>query len=247
VSYSTTADTLTVLVESHSNHAANQEVDVFIDVDLDGSADRLMSTYNADTGGFDGGLYWWDDVGGVWEMYAVPDPFQYTSGWDFVMFGADLADLGNPMVAYTYAYAHNPAYTATDEAPDVIQYFSDYGVLALSDTPFFIFDSAGVWEVIGNGDGSIDPAETWAVEILMTNAGVADSTVTSGTVVSNDGEIILTSDFADFGMMLSGDTAAGNPEYEFVVAPWAAPGTYTLILEMDGDGYTQEISLSLTI
>ena len=247
VSYSTTNTTLTVMVESHSNHNANQEVNVLLDTDLDGSADILLSTNNVDTGDFDGGLYWWDDFAGAWEMWAVPDPFQFNAGWDFVMYGVELEDLGNPMVMYAYAAAYNAAYTDVDDAPDTIQYFSDFGVIGLSDTPFFIFEDGDVDEVSGNGDYTIDPGETWSVDISVTNAGVADSLVTEGTLVSYDPEIILTEDVSDFGTMLSGDTASGAPSFEFVVAPWAASGFYDLGLLMDGDGYTHEISLSIGI
>ena len=246
VSYSTDSTTLTVMVESHSNHNANQEVNVFLDVDLDGGADILLSTTNVDTGDFDGGLYWWDDVGGAWEMWAVPDPFQFNAGWDFVMYGVELADLGHPMVTYAYANAYNPAYSDVDDAPDTIQYFSDFGVISISDTPFFVFESGPVNEVSGDGDFNIEPGETWEVEVSVRNAGLADSLATTGAMTSYDPEIIVTQDFADFGTVLSGDSATGSPMFEFVVAPWATSGTYSLGLEMDGDGYTREIELSLS-
>jgi hypothetical protein len=246
VSYSTTTTTLTVMVESHSSHNASQEVNVFLDVDLDGGADILLSTTNVDTGDFDGGLYWWDDVGGAWEMWAVPDPFQFNAGWDFVMFGVELADLGHPMVTYAYANAYNAAYTDVDDAPDTIQYFSDFGVISISDTPFFVFEGGPVYEVSGDGDSYIEPGETWEVEVSVRNAGLADSLVTDGTLTSYDAEIIVTGDYSDFGTVLSGDSATGNPSFEFVVAPWATSGTYSLGLLMDGDGYTREIELSLS-
>ena len=81
------------LVNSHSAHDADQEVNVLLDTDLDGVADYRLSTLN-DNGQQWGGLYSYSNE--VWSHVGDLDAFDYDAGASYTHMAMDLTDLGSP-------------------------------------------------------------------------------------------------------------------------------------------------------
>jgi len=75
-------------------------------------------------------------------------------------------------------------------------------------------------EVDGDGDGRIEPGETWSVRPILRNAGgVAATEVSARLVTSTPGVTVLPPDTASFGDLLPGAAVPAIVPIEFMVDP----------------------------
>ncbi len=91
--------------------------------------------------------------------------------------------------------------------------------------PILLFDSIErpPLELAGDGDGNIEPGETWGVRVLLRNAGGDPALgVEARVATENSGVIFFESDQTTFGDIPSGETA-GSIE----VVPFTVDGSFT--------------------
>jgi hypothetical protein len=139
---------------------------------------------------------------------------------------------------------HTAEFTITTQA-DTSVFTSGFSLLfsapELSNSLIMLDDAAG-----GNGNGQIDPGETVAVTMNVTNTGHCTSGNVSvqlflfgNYVSSNPAPVSL-------GPLSSG--ASGNSTFSFAVAPEAVPGSgFSLFVTAEAGPYTCVSSLNLSI
>ncbi len=247
VQYLTDGTDLTLLITSHSTHEADQQVNFFMDTDLDGVADFVVSTLDGDVGDFGGGLYSWDDVNG-WEQFASPVAYQYDAGSAFVLYSVALSDIGDPELLAGYAVALDPSGAAADYAPDDISSLLGQAIIPLADIPYILLEGRTLTEQSGNGDTFVDPDEVWRVELEVRNIGAAASAVTSGILSSADADLNINGGDVQFGAVAPGSTAVGATQPMLVLDAAADPlGIFTLQLTVDADGSLFDLSFQILL
>ena len=220
------------LVNSHSAHQADQEVAVMLDTDLDGVADFKLSTLN-DNGQQWGGFYNGD--GQNWNHVSDLDAFDYNDGANYTHMAMDIADLGSP--SFAFAYASAKAGNDTDLAPNDISDTDDWGLMVFANEPYIKRGTTTWTEVTGNGDGFIDPGETWDANVEARNVGLGISANTVGTMTSADADVVVVNSALNWGSVAVGATASSATAAQIAVDAGApSDGQYTLDVAVTGDG-----------
>ncbi len=235
-----------VLVTSHDNHAADQEVVVLMDTDRDGNDDYALSTIDADSGFFSGGVYRW--VEPSWIQIGTPDEFMFTSGSDFAFWTVPLAMLGDPAFAITGVRTSDPVGPGTDDMPDDLDDADDRAVLILGEEPYLVLDGQAMTQVVGNGDNFPDPGETWNIDVTVANIGTADTTNASGTLSSSDADVTVTQSSINFGTVVAGGTTtSSSPGTITIDAAAPADGTYELALAVTASGHQFDLRIVVVL
>ncbi len=245
VFYGLDGEDLLVTVVSHSDHEGDQEVDMFLDVDLDGDYDRAVSTIDTESDTFIGGVFVWD---GGWVQTSQPTRFEYVSGTDFVLIGVPVVDLGNLVQARAYAVVKDVTEEYSDFVPDDPEETLDLALLEVAEAPFLVLDGSVPAEVAGNGDLYIDAGEQWNVTLSVSNLGTADGAVVTGELTSPVPEITVTDGAVSFGAVAMGTSATGAPVPLLTIDAGApASASFDLVLAVDADGRTFELPVRVAL
>ncbi len=246
VYYASDGTDLTVMVTGYGAHNADGEVDVFLDTNLDMTADFVLSTYDMVTGTYVGGVFEWDADLGQWSQMAGLVTFEYEAGTGHVLWTFPLESLGDPALAY--AYALSIAGYDTDYAPDDPTVEADMGLLVVVDAPYIQLEDEAFTEQTGDGDAFPDPGEVWRAELTIRNIGTTAAAVASGVLVSPDPLINVVNGNVNFGAVAPGASAVGatQPILEIDAAA-AESGVYTLVLTVDADGVLFDLDLQLSL
>jgi hypothetical protein len=102
-------------------------------------------------------------------------------------------------------------------------------------SPILLFEgSAPAVEVDGNGNGAIEPGETWGVEVSLRNGGAANALATQGTVTtSTPGVTLIDGGLLTFGDIGPGGVNASQQLATFIVDPSTTCGD-TLTFDLVG-------------
>ena len=245
--YTASADgNLTVMVTGFGTHNADGEVDFFLDTNLDMVSDFVLSTYDMVSGTYVGGAYAWDADLEQWSQLGTLGAFEFTAGTGHVSWTLPLAELGDPLLAYSYALSMS-GYDY-DYVPDDPSVVADMGLLVLADVPYIRLDDVTYSEQSGDGDAFPDPGEVWRAELTISNIGTQPSAVTTGVLTSPDPLITVNGGDVSFGVVAPGASAVAGSQPMLVIDDDADEnGVYTLMLTVDADGwpYTMETSVAL--
>ena len=248
VSYSTFADNLYVEIVSHDVRNADQEVDLYLDTDLDYVVDHIISTIDVDGGGLSGGVYEWDADDGTFEQLGSPSFFQFTAGTDFLLMEVPLADLGSPTFLMGYALAFDSTQSYADYAPDGLFEIADYLFMPVVYWPRILLADIVATEVTGDGDDHIEAGEEWAVGVELLNAGLSDAPQSLGTVSSQYPELVVTVHSGDAGPLPAGATVSTGSQWQFEVDAGALDsGMYHLDLAIDLGGVERNLDIPIQL
>jgi len=233
---------LVFLINSHSPHNADQEVDIYIDADLDGDTDHVYSTY--DSYGYGGGVWFWN---GSWTLMQSQTQFEYAYGSSHVLMGAPMPVLGNPTAIRAYACAWD-SYSNNDTAPDDPSDWYDWAEIVLIADPEIEIEEVVFTEASGDGDDFIDPGEQWRAEFEVANVGTGNSAVTTGTLMAADPYLTVLNGSVNFGSVPMGGSAVGSPQALIEIDP-GAPSSATLsaILRVTADGMVFDLDVTVPV
>ncbi len=234
---------LVFLLNSHSQHDADQEVDLFIDTNLDGDSDHAYSTY--DGYGYGGGVWIYN---GGWNFVQSATQFEYAYGSSHLLIAAPMVLLGNPEVIRAYAISWNTSQSAYDTAPDDSGDWYDWAEIVLVSDPEIELVDVVYTEASGNGDDFIDPGEQWRAEFEITNVGYGDSSVTEGILVTHDPDVTVLNGNVSFGTVPVGGTSVGSPRAVIEIDPGAsASDTLPMVLQVDADGMAFDLDVTVPV
>ena len=243
VHYGVDGSDLVFRIDSYDAHDADQQVNVFLDTDLDGAIDYAISTLDVASGDYLGGYYAWVEADQSWHQLGTPSPFEYVAGSEHILFGAPLWEFGDPDLMELYVLSWDSGIYYYDRAPD-----SDMHALALIDAPYIRLTDHTFSEQSGNGDEYIDAGEAWRLEVQIENAGVMDSATTIGVLSSGDPDIAVSDGTIDFGTLATGTTITGGTQPLLTVAPNAQlSGAAALVLSVDADGHVYDLEIPLPV
>lgn len=245
VSYAVTWTELQVRVSSHGTHGADQEVDVLLDVDRDGNADHLLSTYDAVTGGFTGAHYRAED--GAWVRGGALSTLDFAAGSSHVLFGVDLAQIDRPDFALLHAVSVGPSGIEMDYAPDDPGDGDSLGIVACVAEPWLEVLGAEWTEVSGDGDVDVDPGETWGLRVEVRNRGSASAPAVGGILSSPSGDLIVDGAELDFGELGIGATAWSESTLLSTDPAASTTVPYTLDLALSSDNLTWSGQVDLAL
>ncbi len=246
VSYAVTWTELQVRISSHSAHAGDQEIDVLLDVDRDGTADHLLSTYDSVTGTFSGAHY--RASGDAWIREESLSTLDFAPGSSHALFGVDLARIDRPTFALLHAVAVDPGGVELDHAPDDP---TDPDLLPVVDCvaePWIEAVDTQWQELAGDGDAHRDPGETWGLLLRLRNRSSAAAPATGALVSSPDPDLVVDSPTLTFG-----DLAAGGDAWslESAVLTFDAGAStavpYHLDLALDAGAWSGTLELPLEL
>ena len=241
VSYLVTGGELRFQLESHTVHAADAEVSVFIDTDLDGDSNYALSTYDSGAGTYTGGLFQYD--GANWNQIGVPSAFVYTAGTSTLLMAAPTAALGQVPFMAVFARASG---NENDFAPDTYSQVDTRALVSTVIAPYVRLLDTPLAEVSGNGDTVIDPGEEWELGIEIGNVGLAEADTVVGTLTSNDADLTILTGALEFGTVAAGDMATAVVPAQFSVDGGASPtSTYSLDLVVSPVGYLAEFAVEI--
>ena len=234
-------------INSHTAHDADQQVNAFIDTDMDGTVDFALSSLDGN-GDYLGGIWEYDDVLGAWSHLIAPTTIEFNAGDDYMLVGTELAVLGNPSFAAVYIISWDAGVLAADTAPDDSTIIEDYAVMAFVSEPMITLVDPSFAEMTGNGDEYTDPGEMWRVALEVENIGSLDSAVTNGTMTSSDPNVSVVNGNVSFGAVAVGASAPGTSEPILMIdASAPASGTATVDLQVDADGYLFDLEVAVSL
>lgn len=153
-------------------------------------------------------------------------PGQLTYRWDFDEDGVVDSTLLHPIQTYHSPYSGNVRLEVVDSAGCVEAV--DHPIVV--NGPNVVFSNyLNLTEINGNGNGQLDPGETWDVDVRLSNVGGQTAFGISArlaTVAGNPGGVVLTQDTASFGDVPAGNTAVGQQHYRVRIGqgfPCGAP------------------------
>ena len=244
LSYAVDGTELVFLVTSHSAHAADQQVNLFFDTDLDGDVDIALSTID-DNGDYYGGIWEYDETAGSWDYQLAPSQFEFQVGSEHLLCSIPIPVLGVDFMRL-YAMSWDPSVTYYDLAPDGGS--GEMLLLALVDEPLIELEDATWSEVIGNGDDFMDPGESWEVSLELANDGPVDATSTTALLSSSDADLTVVGGTVVFGTVASEGTDVGDTAPLVEVDPGAPlTGSYVLDLAVDAGGYLFDLEVPLSL
>jgi subtilisin family serine protease len=98
----------------------------------------------------------------------------------------------------------------------------------------------------GDGDGILNPGETFELVVTLENIW-ADAQNVTATLIGND-DFIMTDSTASFGNMPSGQSNNNSSDpFIIEVNPLSIPGTKTLNMSIEADGYQADRELSIFV
>ncbi len=235
VSYSVSAAEMVFLIESHGPHAAAAVVDLFVDTDLDGEDDYLLSSWDPDAGTFTGRLFEAGDEG--WTPVGYAATFNYTPGNDYLAIGVELAHIGDPPYVRIHVQSHT---NALDRAPDLSGWAPNRPLAVAVESPLLGLGEYTLSEALGDGDVHIEPGEEWDVTLAAYNYGHAVAEDVEGTLVNLGGGITLLAGQLVFGEVQPGEVVWATEPARFRVDAgssgatqyqpklWAVPAGYPM-------------------
>ena len=236
-----------VEINSHSVHAADQQVNVFIDTDLDGELDFALSSLDG-SGSYTGGVWEYDAVAGSFTYLTAPTTIEFNAGDDLMRVGTTLGVLGNPGFAAAYIVCWDAYVTAADTAPDDSTILEDRAVLAFVSEPMITLVDPSFAEMTGNGDEFIDPGEMWRVALEIENIGSLDAALATGTLTSADPNVLVVGGVVSFGAVPVGPAAPAMSEPILMIDALApVSGSSTLDLQVDADGYLFDFEVAVSL
>ena len=245
VSYLVSGGELRFQIESHSVHAADTEVSVFIDTDLDGDSNYALSSYDSDAGTYTGGFFQHD--GANWNQIGTPSSFVFAAGSSSLGVGVPTSALGQVPFMAVFVRASD---IQNDFAPDTYAAVETRALVSTVTAPYIRLLTTPLAEVTGNGDVVIDPGEEWELGVEIENAGLAAADAVVGTLSSTDVDLTVLSGALDFGTVAPGDAAMAAVPASFSVDGGASPtSVYDLDLAISPAGYlfgfTVEVGLGV--
>jgi hypothetical protein len=93
----------------------------------------------------------------------------------------------------------------------------------------------------GNGDGCVEPGETFEFTLMLSNGGSGDATAVAVTVAESDPYAVLEADSAGVASVGAGGTAETSPAFRVVLAP-DCPRYHSVYLDVDID-VTDDVQL----
>ncbi len=244
LSYYTDGTDLDFFMTSYTDHNADLEVDVFLDIDMDGENDYLISTYDLDSGSYatGGGIYEWI---GSWSQVGQPTTLEWTASTNYVRYVVPRTALEGAVQFQCWAQSYD-YYTGVDTAPDDTSDPANWGQAVIVNAPWILLDSYTWTESSGDGDGFVEAGETWDVALTVANQGTADSAATTGVLSSTEPNVTVDQANVDFGAITMGNTAAGDVAATVTIdggAPDSA--SYVLDLEVTADAEVFNLAIPL--
>jgi len=249
--YGVTGDELLVTLFSYGVHGGDEEVEIHLDLDRDGHADRILSTRDPDSGALSGGALRFDPWQG-WVAAAPPTTLIFEPGTDLLMLGVPLAELGEPDFALLAEIrVLDGDGEPVDRVPDDPQPgdTGGMGVIALVEAPYLRYADLQLVEQAGNGDGALDAGEEWTVKVQLRNDGPGAGVDAAGTL-AGDGALV---DVADGELSFgpadgNGGTAWSLSEATLTLDPGAPPGAdLGMTLAIAAAGYEFEVAIPLSV
>ena len=223
VRYSVTAGEMVFLIDTHGPHTAEAEVDLFLDVDLDGGDDYRLSTLDPDTGAMTGRLF--EARENDWAAVGYPATFNYSSGNETLAMGVPLSRIGDP----PYTRIHAQSYTtAFDQAPDAYAWAPNRPVACAVESPLLGLGAYSMSDAVGDGDVHLEPGEEWTLEVQATNYGMVAAEDVAGTLLGVGGGITLLASLLEFGEIPPGEAAWAIDPIRFRVDEGTPPATQYL-------------------
>lgn len=142
-------------------------------------------------------------------------PYTYT--WDFDDDGVVDSTEEDPLHVYNFAYDGLVRLSARDAegCPTVVE-----NTMTVTGPDIRYHDYVSLTEIEGNGNGAIDPGETWEVTVDLRNDG-NDTAVNVAAELAVDsltaGPVVMVSSSANYGDMAPASIVPGAPAYRFRV------------------------------
>ncbi len=158
-------------------------------------------------------------------------PYRYE--WDFDGDGTVDSTEADPVYVYNRAYTGpvllvvNDAIECTTEVEHPIEV---RGANVRTST------YTELTELEGNGNGALDPGETWSVKVVLENAGDGDATEVTASVALNPaspGPVVLLDTHSSYGDIAAGTTATSASAYSFRIGS-AFPCGENILLDVVG-------------
>ncbi len=242
------AATLHVVLRSHGPHDGAQPAQMLLDTDLDATFDWALTTYDDDSGAFDGAIWAHDEAFDTWSQVGQPTAFDFVADTAYVHWTVDLADLGDPGLARAYAYTTDASDTYVDNMPDDPDDVLGLALLVFEDQPVLQLIDRAWTEVAGDGDAFIDPGESWALDLQVRNVGTLEATAAAATLTSTSALVTVVAGQAGFGDVATGATAWTLAPLVVDVSSQAPPwGSESLDLELTSGIFSSVTALDLPL
>lgn len=117
--------------------------------------------------------------------------------------------------------------------------------LLVESGPILVVEGFHAWEIPGNGDGDIDPGESWQMPLRLYNRGLGAANV-SATISCDDPDVEIEEDGVSFGAIPAESGSTGPTPFLLALAPGSTDDGIELTVRID-DGTPPPAEFPVTV